>query len=152
MNVILYLDTSALVKQYVFEAGSDEVASILGQAQLAGSSAIARVELEAALAKYVRMSALPEDAAKKAVSFFWMDWELLAQLIPDDAIIDLASALVWRHSLRGYDAIHLGTALKWQTAIRHPVVFATFDKKLWQAAADAGLTPFPDDLSPFLLR
>ena len=149
--MILYFDTSALVKQYVYERGSDEVADILGYAELAGSSSIARVEMEAALAKYVRMSLLAETDAQEAVTIFRQDWELLAQLMPDEDILNLASELVWRYALRGYDAIHLATALKWQSVILYSVTFATFDKRLWRAAVDAGLTPFPDDLSPFLL-
>ena len=152
MTVVLYFDTSALVKQYVLEPGSEEVANILGAASLAGSSTIARVELESALAKYVRMSALSLPDAKEIVSLFRFDWELLTQLELGASIVALASDLVWQHSLRGFDAIHLATALKWQDAIIHPVTFATFDKNLWQAARDARLTPFPDNLSSFLAR
>jgi len=151
MSIVLYLDTSALVKQYVLEAGSDEVADILGAATLAGSSMIARVELEAALAKYVRMSALSMANAEEIVPLFRLDWELYVQISLDHAIVDLASELVWGHALRGYDAVHLATALKWQDSLLYPVTFATFDKRLWQAAEDVGLTPFPSDLTPFLL-
>ena len=148
--MILYLDTSALVKQYVWEKGSDEVADILAQAELAGSSAIAQVELEAALAKYVRMRALTESEAQDAASFFRQDWELLVQIMPDSDILHLAREVVWHYALRGYDAIHLATALKWQTVMNNTITFATFDKRLWQAAKDAGLEPFPSDISSFL--
>ena len=150
MTVVLYFDTSALVKQYVLEVGSDEVADILGMAQLAGSSAVAKVELEAALAKYVRMSALSLDDAKEIAALFRFDWELLMQLGLSDSVVALASELVWQYALRGFDAIHLATAIRWQEAISHPITFATFDKKLWQAAGEVGLEPFPANLAPFL--
>ncbi len=150
MSVVLYLDTSALVKHYVWEPGSEEVDRILADAQWAGASLLARVELEAAFAKYVRMALLPESEARSLLVGFRMDWERLTHLHPDPWMTDLASELVWRYGLRGYDAVHLASALRWQDAALHPVTFATFDRKLWRAAADAGLHPFPDDLTPFL--
>jgi len=53
--VIVYLDASALVKRYVEEAGSDEVASLIDAAAVVGTSIVSRAEVAAALAKASRM-------------------------------------------------------------------------------------------------
>jgi predicted nucleic acid-binding protein len=49
--VILYLDASALVKRYVAEPGSAEVAALIGRAQAVGTGVVSRAEVAAALAK-----------------------------------------------------------------------------------------------------
>ena len=48
--MIVYLDASALVKRYVEEAGSDEVASLIDGATVVGTSIVSRAEVAAALA------------------------------------------------------------------------------------------------------
>jgi predicted nucleic acid-binding protein len=47
--MILYLDTSALVKLYVLEPGSKEVNILIEQADTVGSSLLTRVEMASAL-------------------------------------------------------------------------------------------------------
>jgi hypothetical protein len=42
--------------------------------------------------------------------------------------------------------MHLAAALLWQDALGAAVTMATFDLKLWQAAAQAGLRAYPTDL------
>ena len=54
--MILYLDTSALVKRYVMESGSAEVNALMEQADTVGSALLTRVEMASALAKAVRMN------------------------------------------------------------------------------------------------
>ena len=56
--MFLYLDTSALAKRYMLEAGSDTVNQATTDAKGNGTAAIARVEVVAALAKAVRVGAL----------------------------------------------------------------------------------------------
>jgi len=150
MSLVLYFDTSALVKRYVREPGSSDVTLLWRSAHLVGTSVIARVEIEAALAKYVRMNLLSVENAYLALAQFQAEWESLIHLKLTYDVTELASELVWQHGLRGYDAVHLATALVWQQRIRRPVTFATFDKKLWLAASAAQLKPFPEDLTPFL--
>ena len=60
--------------------------------------------------------------------------------------MDRAASLAWEYGLRGYDAVHLATALLWQETIGEPVTLATFDRQLWQAGDQAGLTTWPPEL------
>ena len=61
--MIIYLDASALVKCYVEEAGSSEVAALIGDARAIGTAVVSRAEVAAALAKAARVGLVARDAA-----------------------------------------------------------------------------------------
>jgi predicted nucleic acid-binding protein len=145
---ILYLDTSALVKQYVREAGSLEVQGLIRSAEHAGTSLIARTEMAAALARAARMKLLSSDEAGAAWTQFLSEWPSLSRLKVSGQIVDRAADLAWEYSLRGYDAVHLASALLWQETLEVGVSLATFDRELWSAGKRAGLTPWPEILAP----
>ena len=52
--MLLYLDSSALVKRYIDEAHSEAVARLLDETVAIATSAISRVEVGAALARAAR--------------------------------------------------------------------------------------------------
>lgn len=54
-----------------------------------------------------------------------------------------AGALAWEHGLRGYDAVHLATALVWRETLGEMVTVATYDRELWRGAKASGLAPWP---------
>ncbi len=54
--------------------------------------------------------------------------------------------MAWDYGLRGYDAVHLASALYWQESLRQRVVLATFDRELWRAGEAAGLGVWPSSL------
>lgn len=132
--LLVYLDTSALVKRYVAEAGSEEVRALLQEAQAVATSAVAQVEMAAALAKAMRMGVLSPEGAQAALDAFLEDWPRLHRLRLTDLLLERARDLAWREGLRGYDAAHLAAALLWQEALEVPVLLATFDVGLWRAA------------------
>jgi len=47
--MILYLDSSALIKRFIVEKGSADVNALISVADLVGSSIISQVEMAAAL-------------------------------------------------------------------------------------------------------
>jgi predicted nucleic acid-binding protein len=141
--MIVYLDASALVKRYVAEAGSDEVIELIGGAEALGTAVIGRAEVAAALAKAVRVRLLTRNAAMAALKAFTADWRDLIRLQLTEALAARAAALAWEHGLRGYDAVHLATALFWHETLGHPVVVATFDRQLWLGAKASGLVAWP---------
>ncbi len=57
-----------------------------------------------------------------------------------------AEGLAWEQGLRGYDAVHLASALLWQSSLSRPVTLATFDRQLWDAAQLVGLEVWPEAL------
>lgn len=125
--MILYLDASALVKRYVAERGSMEVAAAVAAASPAGTAVISRAETAAALAKAVRMGIITKEDATAALTRFQREWPHFIRLQVTEALVARAAALAWSHGLRGYDAVHLAAALTWQDAMGQPVRVATFD-------------------------
>jgi len=141
--MILYLDTSALVKRYVVESGTTAVTTLISQAEVVGTAVITRAETVAAFAKAVRVGALLADEAHQVVQIFRTDWPFLVRLQMSESLMARADALAWELGLRGYDAVHLAAALIWQEEMGKPVTLATFDRQLWVAAQQSGLNPFP---------
>ncbi len=145
--MILYIDSSALVKRHVTEAGSAQVEEIATSASTIATAMISRSEVSAALAKTVRVGTLKKEEALASLESFRSQWQNYLRLDLTEIAIARADALAWEHNLRGYDAVHLACALIWQEEMREPVTLATFDQQLWRAAERAGLIPFPENLA-----
>jgi predicted nucleic acid-binding protein len=148
--MILYLDTSALIKRYIAEPGTHEVSEAIATAEIVGTSLISRAETAAALAKAVRMGALTRREANSALQVFRSEWLNLVRVQATEALVAQADALAWELGLRGYDAVHLASALLWRDGMDAQVTVATFDQQLWKAAAQRGLTAFPENLPALL--
>ncbi|MCX6064746.1 MAG: type II toxin-antitoxin system VapC family toxin [Chloroflexi bacterium] len=144
--MILYLDTSALIKRYVVEAGSNEVTAFIELAETVGSVILTRIEMAAALAKAVRMNWVESGEADSAWHDFLAHWQSFTRLSVTPALAERAARLAWEYGLRGYDATHLAAALLWQETLEMPVTLATYDRELWLAGQKAGLTVWPAGL------
>ena len=147
--MILYLDASALVKQYVAEVGSRETARLIKGGDVVGTAAISRAEVSAALAKAARVGVLSAEDAGAAIHAFRARWPDLVRLQVTETLIARADTLAWDHGLRGYDAVHLAGAVLWQETLGEMVTVATFDRELWQAACRVGMMVWPADLARF---
>lgn len=140
--MILYLDSSALVKRYTAEEGSAQIAEAISQVEHNGTCIITRPEISAALAKAVRTHALDREEALQSLAAFRKDWDTLARLDVTEVAAARADTLAWEHNLRGYDSVHLACALIWQEEMEESVTLATYDKQLWRVAKRVGLIPF----------
>ncbi len=143
--MIVYLDASALVKRYVQEAGSEAVARLTEDTDLLGTAAITRVEMAAALAKAVQVRALSREDATLALEVFRKEWPSLVRIQVIEPLLRRAEEVAWQEGLRGYDATHLAAALFWQDMLGEPVVVATFDRQLWDAARRLEMRVFPEE-------
>ncbi len=142
--MIVYADASAIVKLYVTERGSSDVAELLTRAQIVGTSIISRVEVAAALARATRMGVLSATSGRAAQRAFARGWPDVAKVLVTEALINQAETVAWDHGLRGYDALQLASALTWKEAVGEDVFLATYDHELWDAAEDAGLRRWPE--------
>jgi predicted nucleic acid-binding protein len=145
--MILYADSSALVKRYLTEAGSAEVDTLIEGALQVGTALITRAEVAAALSKAVRVGALKEIEARNSLQEFRTHWTALTVIQITETLITTADYLAWEHGLRGYDAVHLAAAFTWQEALGESVTVATYDKQLWQAVKSTSLLGWPESLS-----
>ena len=142
--MIVYIDASALVKRYVAEAGSGDVAVLINRASAIGTAIISRAEVAAALAKAVRMKFVARDEAASALQVFSAEWENLIRLQMTEVLMSHAASLAWERGLRGYDATHLAAALFWQDILGEAITVASYDRQLWEAAAVSGLIAWPE--------
>ena len=144
--MIAYIDASALVKRYVAEAGSTEVNGLVSEAEALGTAVISRAEVSAALAKAVQVKSVSKNAGTSALQAFTADWDNLIRLQLTEVLVARAAALAWEHGLRGYDAVHLATALFWHETLDEAVTVATYDRELWKSAKTSGLSVWPSAL------
>jgi predicted nucleic acid-binding protein len=138
--LILYLDTSALVKLYVEERGRRAVMRAVRRARRVTTTIVAYVELRAAIARMARRGLIDAAGAEAVRGEFEREWAQIRHLEPDRALIRRAGDLAESLGLRGYDALHLASAERLRThgsGIR--VVFACFDESLNSAARLLGL-------------
>ena len=141
--MIVYLDSSAIVKRYVAEAHSEEVGELVAGAEALGTASISRAEVSAALARAARMGIVSREEAEIAQRAFDADWEDLVRVKITEALVRRASSLAWEQGLRGYDAVQLAGALTWRDALSEPIAVATFDRELWYSARATGLDVWP---------
>ncbi len=109
--MIVYLDTSALVKLYIDEAGAPIVRRAAREAELMATSEIAYVEMRAALARRHREGDLSARGHRRVLESLHADWAEMFVLSLGGALIKDAGNVAERYRLRAYDAIHLASAL-----------------------------------------
>ena len=144
--MILYLDTSALVKLYVEEQGSGQVRHAIENAERVVTHGIAYVEARAAFR--LRATDAPDaDTLQRWRRDFEADWPKLDVVGAVQTLLHRAGELADLLSLRAYDAVHLAAAeaLHHKLGASHALVFAVFDKRLALAAQSLGLSVFPTE-------
>lgn len=110
---LLFLDTSALAKRYVTEAGSAWVNGVLEPASgnVTAIADVTIVEMFSLLAPRVREGFLPSTDATRLGNTFLVHAENAYVTAPlDDPTIARARSLVGRYPLRALDAIQLASA------------------------------------------
>lgn len=129
-----YLDTSALVKRFVLEAGSSKVQSLLADDEPIASATIAYAELYSGLTRRHREGVLSRLQYRLACRRVERDWMAVVKVELGADILASARELIQRHGLRAFDAIHLASALGLQAAANEPVTFVAADQRLLRAA------------------
>jgi predicted nucleic acid-binding protein len=141
--MILYLDTSAMVKRYVKEPGSAEVAAAWKNAAAIATSAVAHAELLAAFYRKMREESISPAIMDRLLSAFLKDWKSFIIVAVNEELNSSLRPLVLRHPLRGFDAIHLASALILHKAAVGALRFACFDDRLLAAARAERLETMP---------
>jgi uncharacterized protein len=135
--MILYLDTSSLVKLYVEEEHSGLVHEWVAAAQTLASSRVAFPETLSALARRTRRGDLDETSFAILREDFERSWTGFLRLDLDE---QRAGRLAVRYLLRGFDAVHLAAACGLRDAASlEDVLFSSFDLSLTRAAQAEGI-------------
>ncbi len=141
--MILYLDTSALVKKYFEEINSSEVISAWKSSLGISTSAVAYAELLAAVYRKASETRVKKSLFQNVVSTFQEDWSSFIIVEVDNRLNETIHKVIANHGLRSFDAIHLASALAIGTAVADNFLFACYDERLRQAARAEGLETLP---------
>lgn len=141
-----FADSSALIKLYVQEIGSQWIRSLFDPAtgNACYVSRVTSVEVTSGLARRVREGRLDLAAGQHSVAQLRTDFRLLFRVIElTPALTDSAMNRVSQHGLRAYDAVQLATALETATAYTATGLpaptFLCSDTRLTAAALAEGL-------------
>jgi predicted nucleic acid-binding protein len=146
MVSVTYFDTSALLKRYVVEIGSDWVNALfaLSDAPVVLTSHLTVVEATCALGRRLREGVLSPASHAKILAAF--DYDVVYRYRIVDVMsmtIDTACQLANRHPLRAYDAVQLATAWlanqRLLDAGKSPLTFVCADDRLISIAQTEGL-------------
>ncbi len=164
-RLILYLDTSALVKLYVQEEHTDLVEHAVGEASEVHTSEIAYLEARCAFVRLREEGEFESDEElQETVSYLDADWPGYAAREFHENLARRAADIAQKYGhlrLRAYDALHLASALEVDIenllpyatedprVIRPRVRFLAFDRRLVRASREElGLyfDPFQEEM------
>lgn len=142
---VCFLDSSALVKCYVAEAGSVWTRSILDEENnVVYVASLSRVETISALTRRLRRGDITQPEFDVACREFRLDLTTQFEIVGlTDQIIEEASNLAEKHGLRAYDAVQLAAALDTSRVISQvelsQLIVVSADLELNAAAVAEGL-------------
>jgi len=156
---VLYLDSSALIKLYVQEKGTESIKQKLLDEEIGArppvTSVLTFAEVHAALMQRRNDRSLSNRTFMRSRASFDADWAVSFSPIDLTPGVLLLVREVVSLGLKGADAVHLASAIWLRDAVRLGLaqgaasarfVFATSDKKLAKAAIVKKLDVFnPDD-------
>ena len=138
--MIRYFDASALVKRYVEENHSRDVAMKLSSSN-AVTCRLSESEIASALARRHREGSLPRSARNRLLAAMRLDMESLYLVEITPEVSATAIELLMRYSLRSGDAPHLASALMLARRCNLEIQFVCYDQSLNEAAGREGLSP-----------
>lgn len=127
------------MKLVVAETGSDLAVALWETSYPAASSILSYPEGRASLAAARRGGRLSSNQHRRALEDFEATHGQLLLVGIDEALTRHAGELAENLGLRGYDAVHLASAL----ALGEETTLVTWDKELGQAALESGCAIAP---------
>jgi predicted nucleic acid-binding protein len=148
---LYYLETSALVKLYVFELGTERLLGLAANDARNRFAILssAQVEFRAAIRRRQRNGEIADYAADEVIESFrrHSEGKFLIQSF-SDSVLDIALVLVDSYALKGYDAVQLAGYLLQRSILgSEESTFVCADKVLLSAARNEGC-PILDPCSP----
>ncbi len=144
MNAV-YFDTSALVKHYITEVGSDWVRALLmNQAPAVFTSLLTSIEGVCTFARRRREGMLSSEDHRQLLTVFDYDFTYRYNILGvEPMVMDTARRMANSHPLRAYDAVQLATAWLLNQDLlstgKAPLTFICADERLITVAQAEGL-------------
>jgi len=147
---VFFVDSSALVKRYHAELGSQYVTSVIESAQGLTVSRFTKVEVTAALVRRARHANEPVEKINGVLATLEADFRDSFNVVELDApLLEQAAVLAGKHGIRGADAVQLACL----TLVRHDdptieLVVLSADDELNAAATVEGFRVENPNLHP----
>ena len=141
--MIVYFDTSALVKKYFKEDFTIETMALWKKTSAIVTSSVTFAEVFSALNRKKWEDRIDKNIIQETINIFKNDWESFIRVDVNKELNQTIEKLAVTHPLRGFDTIHLASALIVDKYLQKDIIFACFDKNLLKAAEKENLKTFP---------
>ena len=132
--MILFCDTSALLKLFIDEQGSESMINARSSSKGIAVCRITWAESMAALAQRTRFKGTNQSGLAQARSMFEKAWPGFVIADITQPLVEKAGVFAEAFALRGYDSVQLAAAHQLHEQFALPLTFACFDRRLNQAA------------------
>lgn len=126
MSNNIFIDTSSLIKRYVFEQGSDKLDAFFLPDNIFFISQITRIEFNSALKRRLNDNTITDDDYKKILFSFDIDFPFFSVVNLNLFIENKSIELINKYQMKTLDSIQLSSAL-----LQNIDLFLTSDKKLF---------------------
>ncbi len=130
----LFCDTSALIKLLIDEPGSDQIHQATERSGLIAACRITWAEAMAAMARRQRDDPTSADEIEQARQRLIKLWSSFTIVEISQQLVEEAGRFADGFALRGYDSVQLAAAYELHIKAQRPVIFASYDRRLNQAA------------------
>lgn len=137
--MILFFDTSALMKAYAKEEHSEQVRALMKAATSSFVSLIAWAEMCAAFGLKERTQQITSTEVAAGLERLNKEWDSFGQIGVDSELMINAGKLALRFGLRAYDSVQLASAQRVHKQLGSNLTFYCFDKPLNAAAVALGI-------------
>lgn len=137
--MIAYFDSSSIVKWFFDEPFTELAKETKDKANVVFTSLLAFPEVLSAINRACKEGRCLKSEMQLVRKEFLRSWSNFQWIKVNEQLMQQAGDLVFKHSLRGLDAVHLASAL----LLRHEgqpidVFFSSFDQNLNRAAREEG--------------
>ena len=142
--MIIYCDTSALMKLFVSEQHTEAMQNIAAESTRLVVSQLTWPEMCAGLGLKQRTNQVDTKIALTALERLNTEWPRYSRLAVDEDLMVEAGELALRFGLRAYDSVQLASAQRIHRSLGNNLIFCCFDKQLNAAAAALAINILPE--------
>lgn len=142
--MIIYCDTSALMKLFVAEQHTEAMQNIAAESTRLVVSQLTWPEMCAGLGLKQRTNQVDKKIALTALERLNTEWPRYSRLAVDEDLMVEAGELALRFGLRAYDSVQLASAQRIHRSLDNNLIFCCFDKQLNAAAAALAINILPE--------
>ena len=132
--MILFCDTSALIKLLIDEPESDQMQQASSDAEAIAVCRITWAEAMAAMARRQREDPMSGNNIDLARGRLIQNWNDMTIVEVSQNLVETAGLFADGFALRGYDSVQLAAAHELRKSTDQTLTFASYDRRLRQAA------------------